>query len=86
MLLVTKSVSSARFISVDATKQQVYSYTIKTGDTSGSFVPDSLKTISHVFAQGYLSNVDIAITGTTVAFTFSDPGATKTGSILVIGT
>ena len=86
MLLVTKSASAARFLTVDSTKQQVYNYTLQTGDTTGSFTPDSLKTISHVFAQGYLSNVEATIAGTTVSFTFSDPGATKSGSILVIGT
>ena len=87
MFIATKQSGPTKLVFVDDTvKFQIYDYAIASGDTTGTLIPDSLKTISAVFSSGYLSTTTPTVSGTTLEFSYTNPAAVKTGSILIIGT
>lgn len=72
--------------SLGTLKLQVLTYTASSGDTSGTLLACSVSRIMHIFSDGSLRLTSApVISGSTATIAFANPGATRVGTILIIG-
>lgn len=79
--------SEPRAFSLGPIKCQLMSYTVASGDTSGTITADGLSTISHVQVSGAAGIFSAVPTysGNVATITFVNPLATRQGAIMVFG-
>jgi hypothetical protein len=86
MALTTTASAEPRSFSLGPVKMQVIDYSAASGDTSGTITADRLSSVIEVVAiSGRLATASFTISGNTVTLTFSDPLATVSGSITLLG-
>lgn len=84
--IASPSVSEPRSWAEGPWRYQVLTYSVASGDTSGTITADRLSSVMHVFLDGGLIlTAEPTFSNNVVTLAFSDPGATRYGTILVIG-
>ena len=81
------STSEPRSYSTGPLKEQLLTYSVASGDTSGTVTCDALTTAMHIIIDGVCGAATAAPTfsGNVVTLAFADPVATRYGSIRVLG-
>jgi hypothetical protein len=81
------SSKEARSWSVGPVKMQLMTYSVASGDTSGTITAPALKEIYHVIVDGAAGVATAAPTfsGNVATLAFVNPAATRYGTILIIG-
>lgn len=75
-----------RSYSIGPLKEQILSYTAISGDTSGTATADRLASVLAVKAiSGPLAAAAFTISGNVITLTFTDPVASVSGNIVVVG-
>lgn len=82
----TDSTKEARSFSIGPLKAQVLTWTCVSGDTSGTITADNLIRAEHVIMDGGLAlTAAPTFSGNVVTLAFTDPAATRYGTIVVLG-
>lgn len=80
------STAEPRSFSVGPLKMQVLTYSVASGDTSGTVTADALSSISHIVLDGGLVLSAAPTFATNVAtLAFVNPAATRYGTCIVFG-
>ena len=80
------STSEPRAFSIGPVKMQILTFSVASGDTSGTITADALTSASSVFLSGGLTlTAAPTFSGNVVTIAFVNPAATRYGSILVMG-
>lgn len=66
-------------------KQQVLSFSVASGDTSGTATADSLSSVAFVSVTGLSLTADPTFSGNVITLAFANPGATRYGQIIAYG-
>lgn len=74
-----------RSFSVGPLKMQILTFSVASGDVSGTATADALSSISHVHIHGVALTSAPTYSGNVATLAFADPLATRVGSILVFG-
>ena len=82
----TASTAEPRSFSIGPVKCQILTYSVASGDTSGTITASQLSRVMHVLVDGDLQFTAAPTYATNVAtLAFADPGATVYGTIIAIG-
>jgi hypothetical protein len=83
----TASTKEPRSFSIGPLKVQIFTYSVASGDTSGTITATGLKEAFHVIVDGDCGRATSAPTfsGNVVTLAFTNPAATKYGTAIVIG-
>jgi hypothetical protein len=81
----TDSTGEPRAFSIGPLKLQILTYSIASGDTSGTVTADALTTITDIVVPGISMSAAPSISGNVATLTIVDPVATRVGTILVLG-
>lgn len=83
----TLSTAEPRAISVGPVKYAIYTYSVASGDTSGTLTALPMQDrISHIIVDGGLQLTSApTFSGNVATLAFNDPAATRYGTILVVG-
>lgn len=82
----SNSTSEPRAIAVGPKKIQLMTYSVASGDTSGTITADKMMDrIDHVIVDGLTMTAAATFAGNVATLAFADPGATVYGTIMVIG-
>lgn len=83
----SNSSSEPRSFSIGPLKQQLMTYSVASGDTTGTITADKLSSISMVIIDGVCATRTAAdsISGNVVTLAFVDPAATRYGNIVLLG-
>lgn len=82
----SNSTSEARSFSIGPLKMQIMTYSVASGDTSGTITADAMSTITHVVCDGQLSHTAApTFSGNVATLAFVNPAATRYGTIIVFG-
>jgi hypothetical protein len=80
------STSEARSFSIGPLKAQILTYSVASGDTSGTVTADSLASISHILLDGGLVlSAAPTFSGNVATLAFVNPAATRYGTVIVCG-
>jgi hypothetical protein len=75
----------SRAWSIGPVKMEIQSYTVASGDTSGTVTAQRLSRVDHVIVTNLL-DVTFTISGTTATLAFADPSTPgSAGSVILIG-
>lgn len=83
----TALTAEPRSFSTGPWKEQLFTYSVASGDTSGTITATGLTTVIHVMIDGVAGIATAAPTfsGNVITLAFADPVATRYGSIRVVG-
>lgn len=82
----TASTAEPRSYSTGPLKEQIFTWSVASGDTSGTITATQLTSISHVIIDGGLIfTAAPSFSGNVVTLAFNDPAATNYGTCIVIG-
>lgn len=82
----TNSTKEPRSFSIGPLKVQILTYSVASGDTSGTVTADGLQEIHHIILDGQLHHTAAPTFATNVAtLAFVDPAATRYGTVVCIG-
>jgi hypothetical protein len=82
----TDSTVESRAISLGPVKLQVLTFSVASGDTTGTVTCDRLSRVMHILVDGSLKFTAAPTYATNVAtLAFADPGATVYGTIIAVG-
>ena len=83
----TASTKEPRSFSIGPIKVQIYTYSIASGDTSGTFTAAGLKELFHVAVTGAaaVATAQPTYSGNQATLAFVDPAATRVGTIIAFG-
>ena len=83
----TASTSEPRSFSIGPLKVQLFTYSVASGDTSGTITATALSTAKHVIIDGPCGVGTAAPTfsGNVVTLAFVNPAATRYGTAMVFG-
>lgn len=80
------STAEPRSFSIGPLKIQIMTYSVASGDTSGTVTAAGLASMSHIIVDGLLQLTAAPTFSSNVAtLAFADPGATRYGTIICIG-
>ena len=80
------STSEGRSFSIGTQKIQILTYSVASGDTSGTVTADRLASVNHILMDGGLTLTAAPTFATNVVtLAFNDPTATRYGTIIVFG-
>lgn len=81
------STKEPRSFSVGPLKMEIHTYSVASGDTSGTVTATGLSSISHVIVSGVAGVATAAVTysANVATLAFADPAATRYGQILIFG-
>lgn len=80
------STKEPRSFSIGPIKIQILTYSVASGDTSGTITADKLQYAEHVIIDGGLAlTAAPTFSGNVATLAFTDPAATNYGTILVLG-
>lgn len=75
-----------RAFSAGPVKMQLMTFSVASGDTSGTITADSLYRVDQVYLSGGLTlTAAPTYSGNAVTLAFVDPAATRYGTIMVVG-
>lgn len=66
-------------------KQEIFTWTCASGDTSGTITSKNLHTLYHVLIDGVVQSAAATFSGNVATITIVDPVATVFGTLLLIG-
>lgn len=82
----TASTTEPRAFSIGPWKVQIFTYTMASGDTSGTITATGLTNAFHVFIDGKIAHTTAPSFATNVVtLAFADPAATSQGTAIVLG-
>lgn len=82
----TNSTKEPRSFSIGPYKIQLLTFTVLSGDTSGTVTCDRLTTAEHIVMDGALAfTAAPTFSGNVVTLAFTDPAASRFGTIMVFG-
>lgn len=82
----SNSATEPRAFSLGPIRVQIITFTVASGDTSGTVTADKLSTITDiVVASGLKLSAAPTLSGNTATLAFADPVATVAGTILAFG-
>jgi len=82
----SNSSSEPRSFSIGPVKMQIMTYSVASGDTSGTVTADALSSISHIICDGAIVHTAApTFSGNVATLAFVNPAATRFGTIIVIG-
>ena len=82
----TASTKEPRSFSIGPVKVQILTYSVASGDTSGTVTADKLTSVDAIFMDGGLVLTAAPTFATNVAtLAFVNPAATRYGTIMVVG-
>lgn len=81
------STKEARSFSVGPVKIQIMTYSVASGDTTGTITASALKEIYHVIVDGPCGVATTApsVSGNVATLAYVNPAATRYGTIICIG-
>ena len=86
MALIAADLSGEpRAWSVGPVKQQVMTFSVANGDTSGTITADGLSSIRGIHIHGLALTAAPTFSGNVVTLAFVDPAATRYGSAIIFG-
>ncbi len=76
-----------RAFSVGPLKMQLMTYSVASGDTSGTVTADALTEITHIMVDGVcaVASTAASFSGNVATLTFVNPAATRYGNIVIYG-
>jgi hypothetical protein len=83
--VATLSTAEPRSFSIGPLKIQFYTFTLASGDTSGTITAAGLSSVKHCLVDGLVKSAVPTFSGNVVTLAFADPVATVAGTIMVIG-
>lgn len=84
--VATASTAEPRSFSIGPVKEQIFTYTAVSGDTTGTITAANLASVSHVMIDGGLVySAAPTFSGNVVTLAFTDPVANRFGTIICIG-
>lgn len=84
-LTATNASNEPRAWSNGPVKQQIMTFTVANGDTSGTITVDSLSSIVLAHVAGLALTAAPTFSGNVITLAFVDPTATRHGSVIVYG-
>ena len=84
--VATDSTAEPRSMSIGPLKLQILTFTCISGDTSGTVTADKMSTAKHIIMDGGLDlTAAPTMSGNVVTLAFTDPAASRFGTIMVLG-
>lgn len=74
-----------RAFSIGPMKMQIMTFSVASGDTSGTVTADALSTIKHIIIDGVVQTAAATFSGNVATLAFVNPAATRYGDIIVLG-
>lgn len=85
-LTATASTKEPRSFSIGPLKSQILTYSVASADVSGTITADRLTTAMHILVDGGLIlTAAPTFSGNVVTLAFTDPAATRYGTVIVLG-
>ena len=82
----TLSTKESRSFSIGPLKAEIHTFSVASGDTSGTITAKNLTTVQHVVMDGSLGMTSApTFSGNAVTLAFADPAATRYGTLILLG-